>query len=52
MSTFRGGQKGWHVFYHFVGAVPGSTELDVMLKRLLVEIEVCNVSNYRDLSSF
>ncbi|CAH1783141.1 unnamed protein product, partial [Owenia fusiformis] len=27
-----GGDKGWHVFYHFVGAVPGSTELEKLLK--------------------
>ncbi|CAG5132430.1 unnamed protein product [Candidula unifasciata] len=27
----------WRVFYHFVGAVPGSTSLEHMLKRLLRE---------------
>ncbi|KAI8786853.1 telomerase protein component 1 [Biomphalaria glabrata] len=27
----------WRVFYHFVGAVPGSTSLEQMLKRLLRE---------------
>ncbi|CAH1783140.1 unnamed protein product, partial [Owenia fusiformis] len=32
--------KGWHVFYHFVGAVPGSTELEKLLKRLLKEMGV------------
>ncbi|XP_071494027.1 telomerase protein component 1-like [Diadema antillarum] len=31
---------GWHVFYHFVGAVPGSPNLEVTLKRLLREIGV------------
>ncbi|CAL1546769.1 unnamed protein product [Lymnaea stagnalis] len=33
------GDKGekWRVFYHFVGAVPGSTSLEQMLKRLLRE---------------
>nr|XP_054748224.1 TPR repeat-containing protein DDB_G0287407-like isoform X1 [Lytechinus pictus] len=29
---------GWHVFYHFVGAVPGSPNLELALKRLLREI--------------
>ena len=41
----RGGDKGWHVFYHFVGAVPGSTELEQMLRRLLKEIGVISVRN-------
>ena len=41
----RGGGKPWHVFYHFVGAVPGSTELERMLKRLLRELKVCDVRN-------
>ncbi|KAK2172234.1 hypothetical protein NP493_979g00007 [Ridgeia piscesae] len=35
-----GGRTRWHVFYHFVGAVPGSTELFAMLKRLLLEMSV------------
>ncbi len=39
----RGGGQPWHVFYHFVGAVPGSTELERMLKRLLKELKVCDV---------
>ncbi|XP_022100079.1 telomerase protein component 1-like [Acanthaster planci] len=33
-----GGEHGWHVFFHFVGAVPGSTDLEKCLKRLLMEI--------------
>ncbi|XP_059178256.1 TPR repeat-containing protein DDB_G0287407-like isoform X2 [Physella acuta] len=31
------GDKSWRLFYHFVGAVPGSTSLEQMLKRLLRE---------------
>ncbi|KAK6179484.1 hypothetical protein SNE40_011834 [Patella caerulea] len=41
----RGEGKPWHVFYHFVGAVPGSTVLEPMLKRLLREMEVVKDSN-------
>ena len=41
-----GGEKGWHVFYHFVGAVPGSTELEKLLKRLLKETEYVDVRLY------
>ena len=37
------GGKSWHVFYHFVGAVPGSTYLEPMLKRLLRETQVAKV---------
>ncbi|ELU16709.1 hypothetical protein CAPTEDRAFT_199172 [Capitella teleta] len=33
-----GGKTGWKVFYHFVGAVPGSTELLKLLMRLVKEI--------------
>ncbi|XP_022107201.1 telomerase protein component 1-like isoform X2 [Acanthaster planci] len=40
-----GGEKGWHVFYHFVGAIPGSTDVEKMLKRLLRELKMCNDSN-------
>ncbi len=40
----RGGSTGWHVFYHFVGAVPGSTDMEVCLKRLLKELNQVNVS--------
>ena len=40
----RGGSKGWVVFYHFVGAVPGSTELEQLLKRLLLEMGQVKVS--------
>ncbi|XP_072172518.1 telomerase protein component 1-like [Diadema setosum] len=39
-----GGEKGWHVFYHFVGAVPGSTDLEMCLKRLLKELNLVNES--------
>ncbi|CAH1785090.1 unnamed protein product [Owenia fusiformis] len=47
-----GGSKGWHVFYHFVGAVPGSTELEKLLKRLLKEMGVVDASNMpKDLES-
>ncbi|XP_001198485.3 telomerase protein component 1 isoform X2 [Strongylocentrotus purpuratus] len=35
---------GWHVFYHFVGAVPGSPNLEVALKRFLKEIGAVNES--------
>ena len=41
-----GDQRPWHVFYHFVGAVPGSTELLGLLCRLLYEMKalpVCRV---------
>ncbi|GAB1609949.1 repeat-containing DDB_G0287407-like [Argonauta hians] len=37
--------KSWHIFYHFVGAVPGSTTVEVMLKRLLREMDRINDSN-------
>ncbi|XP_022087926.1 telomerase protein component 1-like [Acanthaster planci] len=37
-----GGEHGWHVFYHFVGAVPGSTDLEKCLKRLLKELNQVN----------
>ncbi|XP_038079413.1 telomerase protein component 1-like isoform X2 [Patiria miniata] len=40
-----GGDKGWHIFYHFVGAIPGSTDIEKMLKRLLRELKMCNDSN-------
>ncbi|KAI8507535.1 Telomerase protein component 1 [Branchiostoma belcheri] len=35
-----GGDTGWHVFYHFVGAIPGSTDLENILKRLLRELDI------------
>ena len=34
----RGSKNGWRVFYHFVGAVPGSTELRLLLHRILIEV--------------
>ncbi|PIK46898.1 hypothetical protein BSL78_16245 [Apostichopus japonicus] len=37
-----GGKEGWHVFYHFVGAVPGSTDLERCIKRLLKELDAFN----------
>jgi len=40
----RSDGKNWHVFFHFVGAVPGSTSLEPMLKRLLREMDFINVS--------
>ena len=36
---------GWHIFNHFVGAIPGSTDIEKMLKRLLRELKVCKDSN-------
>lgn len=39
-----GGGKPWYVFYHFVGAVPGSTSLQTTLQRLLKETGTCTVS--------
>eukprot|EP00058_Branchiostoma_floridae_P025527 XP_002611017.1 hypothetical protein BRAFLDRAFT_97506 [Branchiostoma floridae] len=47
-----GGDKGWHIFFHFVGATPGSTDLELMLKRLLKELGVVNDSTMpKDLES-
>ncbi|XP_071952526.1 telomerase protein component 1-like [Antedon mediterranea] len=37
-----GGSTGWHIFFHFVGAVPGSTDLEKALKRLLKELGSVN----------
>ncbi|RDD44551.1 Telomerase protein component 1 [Trichoplax sp. H2] len=34
-----GSNKGWNVFYHFIGAAPGSTDLGFMLQRMLKEIK-------------
>ncbi|XP_030843348.1 telomerase protein component 1 [Strongylocentrotus purpuratus] len=39
------GQGPWNIFYHFVGAIPGSTNPEKMIKRLLRELKVCNDSN-------
>ncbi|GFO48089.1 telomerase protein component 1 [Plakobranchus ocellatus] len=43
----------WRVFYHFVGAVPGSSSLEQMLKRLLREMGMSkkNSSCAKDLDS-
>lgn len=47
-----GGDKKWHIFYHFVGAIPGSTSLECMLKRLLREMDMARNSNMpKDLDS-
>ncbi|XP_070560675.1 TPR repeat-containing protein DDB_G0287407-like [Ptychodera flava] len=40
-----GGDHGWYIFYHFVGAIPGSTDLEKMLKRFLKEMKICTDSN-------
>ncbi|KAH9495183.1 hypothetical protein Btru_018582, partial [Bulinus truncatus] len=37
LNVFGDKATKWRVFYHFVGAVPGSTSLELMLKRLLKE---------------
>lgn len=34
----------WTVFYHFVGAAPGSTDLGHVLQRFLRELELFKVS--------
>ncbi|XP_045158536.2 TPR repeat-containing protein DDB_G0287407-like isoform X2 [Mercenaria mercenaria] len=44
-SLKRSDSKTWHLFFHFVGAVPGSTNLEPMLKRLLRELDFINDSN-------
>ncbi|WAR23724.1 Y7407-like protein [Mya arenaria] len=41
----RSDGKSWHVFFHFVGAVPGSTNIEPMLKRLLRSMDFINDSN-------
>ena len=33
------GHKKWQVFYHFVGATPGSTDLAFFLQRLTKEVK-------------
>ncbi|ELT92606.1 hypothetical protein CAPTEDRAFT_221726 [Capitella teleta] len=35
------GNEGCTVFYHFVGALPGSTSLACMLHRMLKELNIC-----------
>ncbi|XP_077981357.1 telomerase protein component 1-like [Glandiceps talaboti] len=37
-----GGDAGWLIFYHFVGAVPGSTDPERALKRMLKEMGIVN----------
>ncbi|XP_025109541.1 telomerase protein component 1-like [Pomacea canaliculata] len=47
-----GGNRKWHVFYHFVGAIPGSASLECMLKRLLRDMDMAKNSNMpKDLDS-
>lgn len=41
----RSDGRSWHLFFHFVGALPGSTTLETMLKRLLREMDYINDSN-------
>ena len=48
----RGGYKGWTVFYHFVGAVPGSTSLEYTINRLLRHVDAVNVMLLSFLFSF
>ncbi len=43
--TFSSHPDGWHMFYHFVGAVPRSTEVDLVLKRLIRELNIVPVSS-------
>ena len=38
-NIIRGSNKGWNVFYHFIGAAPGSTDLGFMLQRMLKEVK-------------
>nr|XP_006811880.1 PREDICTED: leucine-rich repeat and WD repeat-containing protein KIAA1239-like [Saccoglossus kowalevskii] len=40
-----GGENGWYVFFHFVGAIPGSTDLEKTLKRFLREMKICTDAN-------
>ncbi|XP_071161707.1 TPR repeat-containing protein DDB_G0287407-like [Mytilus galloprovincialis] len=39
------GGKSWTLFFHFVGAIPGSCCLETMLKRLLKEADLVNDSS-------
>ncbi|XP_074643679.1 TPR repeat-containing protein DDB_G0287407-like [Tubulanus polymorphus] len=39
------GAQVWRVFYHFVGAIPGSTDLERMLKRFLREMDIVTESS-------
>ncbi len=41
--VFSGDGRRWNVFYHFVGAVPGSTSLQTALQRLLREMNLATV---------
>ena len=45
-SESRPGEK-WKVFFHFVGATPGSTDLAFFLQRLTREISTSKVTTYR-----
>lgn len=39
IGFLRGSNKGWNVFYHFIGAAPGSTDIGFMLQRMLKELK-------------
>ncbi|KAH3849179.1 TPR repeat-containing protein DDB_G0287407-like [Dreissena polymorpha] len=41
----RSDGRSWHVFYHFVGAIPGSTIVEPLLKRLLRSMDFITDSN-------
>ena len=48
---FRPEDGSWRLFYHYVGATPGSTELLPMLKRLLLAMQTVTVSSSHRLFS-
>ncbi|KAH9488299.1 hypothetical protein Btru_066897 [Bulinus truncatus] len=50
LNVFGDKATKWRVFYHFVGAVPGSTSLELMLKRLLKETGMTRKNNPPDRS--
>ncbi|RUS71321.1 hypothetical protein EGW08_020918 [Elysia chlorotica] len=53
LQAFGDRGEKWRLFYHFVGAVPGSSSLEQMLKRLLREMGMSkkNSSCAKDLDS-
>jgi len=48
MLVYSGSEKGWRVFYHFVGTMPGSTELLGLLCRLHCCCHLLNYIEYID----
>ncbi len=52
LISFSGGNKPWYVFYHFVGAVPGSTALRKALQRLLLETDIVDVSHFTNIDFY